>query len=100
LLSALLQSRNAARGLGAIFEAWRAGDTAAMEALVRDEGRDPQAQLYNEEVVYKRNFRMAQQLEVYLGTPYTYFVALGSRHLIGDRGIVKLLQGKGYRVDS
>jgi uncharacterized protein len=97
LLSALLQAQNAARRLGAMFEAWRAGDTAAMEALSPDNGHD----LYKEEAIDKRNLRMAQQLEVYLSnTPYTYFAVVGSGHLIGERGIIKLLQRKGYRVDQ
>lgn len=100
LLSAILQAQSAARVLGAMFEAWRAGDIAAMQALDRDDGRDPQSQFYKEEVVYKRNLRMAQQLDVYLNTPYTYFVVIGSGHLIGNRGILKLLEGKGYRVDQ
>jgi uncharacterized protein YbaP (TraB family) len=71
-----------------------------MEALVREEGQDPQSQLYKEEVVDKKNLRMAQQLELYLNTPYTYFVVVGSGHLIGDRGILKLLEGKGYRAQQ
>jgi len=51
-------------------------------------------------MVYKRNLRMAQALESYLDTPYTHFTVVGLAHVIGDRGIVKLLQGKGYRVDQ
>jgi uncharacterized protein YbaP (TraB family) len=100
LASALLRARNDARGLGATFEAWRAGCTAAIEALDHDGARDPQSQVYKEEMVYKRNLRMAQALESYLDTPYTYFTVVGLAHVIGDRGIVKLLQGKGYRVDQ
>jgi uncharacterized protein YbaP (TraB family) len=100
LLWELLRARYAARRLGAMFQAWRAGDTAAMEALLRDEKGDPRSQLYDEEVVYKRNLRMAQQLEVYLNTSYTYFVVVGSAHVVGDRGIVKLLEGRGYRIEQ
>jgi uncharacterized protein YbaP (TraB family) len=95
-----LRARYAARRLGALFQAWRVGDIAAMEALDHDDGQNPQSQLYKEEVIYKRNLRMAQQLEVYLTTPHTYFIVVGSAHVIGDRGIVKLLEGKGYRVEQ
>jgi uncharacterized protein YbaP (TraB family) len=43
---------------------------------------------------------MAQQLDAYMSTPNEYFVVVGAGHLIGDRSIWKLLQGRGYRVDQ
>ena len=43
---------------------------------------------------------MAKQMEQYLNTPYTYFVVVGAGHLVGDHGIVKLFQAKGYKIDQ
>jgi uncharacterized protein YbaP (TraB family) len=43
---------------------------------------------------------MAQQIQVYLNTPYTYFIVLGAGHLVGSSGIVELLQEQGYRADQ
>jgi uncharacterized protein YbaP (TraB family) len=100
LLSSILQARNSAQHLGAIFQAWQTGDVRAMEALAGEHGRDLQSRLFIDELVNKRNLRMAQQIEIYLNTPYTYFVVVGAAHLVGDRGIVKLLQTKGYKVDQ
>jgi uncharacterized protein len=100
LSSAILQARDSARHLGAIVRAWQAGDAAAMAALMANHGDDPQSELYFDEIVNKRSFRMAQQIEVYLGTPYTYFVVVGAGHMVGGRGIVELLKEKGFRVDQ
>jgi uncharacterized protein YbaP (TraB family) len=100
LLSSILHARNHAQHVSAIFEAWQTGDVRAMEALAIDNAQNPQSQLYTEEFVYKRNLKMAKQVEQYLNTPYTYFVVVGAGHLVGDRGIVKLLQAKGYKIDQ
>ena len=100
LLSTILHARNAARRLGAMIEAWRAGDAAAMAALVAERSGDPQSQLYFDEVFNKRNLRIAQQIEVYLSTPYRYFVVVGAGHLVGDRGILTLLQEDGDHVEQ
>ena len=100
LLSTILHSQNGARHLGAIIQAWRNGDAAAMAALNADHSGDPQSQLYFDEIFKKRNLRMAQQIQVYLNTPYTYFVVVGAGHLVGSTGIVGLLQEQGYRVDQ
>jgi uncharacterized protein len=101
LSSSILHAQNSARGLGAIIRAWQTGDTVAMATLLNtNHGGDPQSELYFDEIFNKRNLRMAQQTEVYLGTPYTYFVVVGAGHVVGNRGIVELLKEKGYRVDQ
>ena len=71
-----------------------------MAALIANHSRDPQSQLYFDEIFSKRNERMTQILESYLNTPYTYFVVIGAGHLVGNRGILELLQENGYRVDQ
>jgi len=100
LLSSILQAQNAARYLQAAFAAWRNGDAAAMERLTPHRDRDPQSQLFQDEVYYKRNAEMARQLDYYMNTPHKYFVVVGAAHLIGDHGILKLLQDKGFQIDQ
>jgi uncharacterized protein len=100
LLWSILHARNSTRQLSAIIRAWQTGDAAAIAALNANHGDDPQSELYFDEIIDKRNFRMAQQIEVYLGTPYTYFVVVGAAHVVGNRGIVELLKEKGYRIDQ
>lgn len=100
LLSTILHAQTAARHLGALIQAWRNGDAAAVAALNANNSPDPQSQFYFDEIFSKRNLRMAQQIQVYLKTPYTYFVVVGAGHLVGSRGIVELLQEQGYGVDQ
>jgi uncharacterized protein len=100
LLWSILHAQNSVGHLRAIIRAWQTGDAAAIAALNANHGDDPQSELYFDEIINKRNFRMAQQIEVYLGTPYTYFVVVGAAHVVGNRGIVELLKEKGYRIDQ
>jgi uncharacterized protein YbaP (TraB family) len=100
LLWTILHAQNAARHLGALIQAWRNGDTVAVAALNADHSGNPQSQLYFDEIFRKRNLRMAQQIQVYLYTPNTYFIVVGAGHLVGSSSIVELLQEQGYRVDQ
>jgi uncharacterized protein YbaP (TraB family) len=51
-----------------------------------------------EKLVYERNRNMAGKIEAYLKTKGTYFVITGAAHLVGEKGIIEILRGKGYRV--
>jgi hypothetical protein len=100
LLASILHSEDMARHVEALLEAWKNGDTTAMERLASDERLDPQSKLFLDELVYKRNANMAQSLEAYLNTPNKYFVVVGAGHLIGERSILKLLQDQRYQIDQ
>jgi uncharacterized protein YbaP (TraB family) len=43
---------------------------------------------------------MAAQIERFLQTPKSYFVAVGAGHLIGDEGILSQLQRKNFSVEQ
>ncbi|HSF48983.1 MAG TPA: TraB/GumN family protein [Burkholderiales bacterium] len=50
-----------------------------------------------ERVLYRRNRHMAERISRELARGDT-FVALGALHLYGDRGVLRLLEERGYRV--
>jgi uncharacterized protein YbaP (TraB family) len=100
LLSTILHASNSARRISATLQSWRTGDVRPLEALDGNWGYVLGSELYADEVIYKRSERMTQALIQYLNTPYTYFVVVGAAHVIGERGIVKLLQARGYRVEQ
>ena len=100
LLSTILNAHNAVRQLGAIIQAWQTGDAEAMATLTAGHSTDPQSQYYFDEIFTKRSLRMAQQIQAYLDTRYSYFVVVGAGHLVGSRGLVQLLREQGYRVDQ
>lgn len=49
-------------------------------------------------IYFNRNLRMAARIETFLETKDTFFVVVGSAHLIGPKGIVKILRNRGYRI--
>lgn len=79
------------------FKAWADGDTAALSKAV--EGalpEDPYLKPWIEALFDNRNVKMAAKIEEYLATDKTYFVMVGSGHIIGEKGILAILQDKQY----
>lgn len=84
-----------------MVRAWTSGDAQAMEsiiadAVVPDAGIAPLFQKLFDE----RNLKMTSRIEGYLNSKGSYFVIVGAGHLVGKRGIVELLKGKGYGVEQ
>jgi hypothetical protein len=71
-----------------------------MENSVVDELHDPLLKAFQDQLIYKRNIAMAQQLETYMATPKKYFVVVGAGHLVGERSILALLREKRYQIDQ
>jgi uncharacterized protein YbaP (TraB family) len=101
LFYTLVDADKSAGDVAALVQAWRTGDTAGMEAAgTRAEREHPELRPLIEVLVYKRNAAMARQVAGFLKTPETRFVVVGSLHLVGDRGILKLLADQGYRIEQ
>lgn len=80
---------------------WRAGDDKGMDLiLTRDVRKHPELMPVQEKMLYDRNIEMTAKIEEMLKTGDTYFIAVGSGHMVGDRGIVELLKKKGYKVEQ
>lgn len=84
-----------------LFNAWQSGDTSIMQKLLIDEPlqKYPESKEYFDKMFTDRNRTMTEKIRNYLGGTNTYFVIVGAGHLIGDQGIVNLLEGKGYKVE-
>lgn len=85
-----------------MMAAWGAGDAEAMEelALRAPLKRHAAAKLVQEKTIYARNGTMAEKIEGYLKGNESCFVVVGALHLVGDQGIVKLLERKKYQVEQ
>lgn len=90
-----------------LFKAWKNGNTEMIMELASDEIKktdhytSEQIQLindYNNKLIKERNIKMTEKLEEYFNNNYDTFYMVGAAHLIGDDGIVKLLQNQGYNV--
>jgi len=87
--------------LGKLTQAWTSGDTKAMESiLTRSISDDRRLSFILEKLIYERNGKMVSKIEEYLKEKETYFVIVGAGHLVGDRGIIEILKGKGYLVEQ
>jgi uncharacterized protein YbaP (TraB family) len=80
-------------------DAWKHGDAEAMDMLARrsyDTG-ETSAKLYK--VFYEdRNERMSNTLKDMAADGRTYFVVIGAENLVGDRGVLRLLESSGFKV--
>jgi uncharacterized protein YbaP (TraB family) len=88
--------------LETMMAAWKVGDAGAMEELVLRAPlkRHPEAKLVHEKMIYPRNGQMVEKIEGYLKGSDSCFVVVGALHLVGDRGIVKMLEDRKYRVEQ
>ena len=80
---------------------WSLGDIAAMEELTfRGLAEHPEMLPIYEKLLYERNITMASKIEGFLKEGGTRFVVIGSGHLLGSKGILKLLERKGYIAEQ
>ncbi|WP_372630325.1 TraB/GumN family protein [Cohnella sp.] len=100
-------SGKAMEGMQQLIDMWRAGEIDALEAVheqFEQEGRESMGELfdeYNEALLLKRNVEMTDKIDDYLqhGDNGTYLIAVGSLHMVGEGGLVSLLEQKGYEVE-
>ncbi len=102
LESLVLETRSGAETLGILYEAWELGDTDAVAALVFGSSEEePELAALQERIFVDRNRAMADRIEELLQEPQPdgdVFVVVGAGHMVGDRGIPALLEGRGHRV--
>ena len=88
-----------------MLECWKAGDADAMNTQIKMKLLELKDELpgishYYNEVFINRDINIAKKLARYLEGEenHTYFIIVGAFHLIGDDGLLKLLQDKGYKT--
>jgi uncharacterized protein YbaP (TraB family) len=85
--------------LDILIDSWLKGDANTMESILMKSIVDrPELRPVYEILIDKRNEEMTAKLEHYLATDSSYFVVVGAAHLIGDKGIIRLLKEKGYAI--
>jgi uncharacterized protein len=99
LLSSLVEMERSTAFLKLLVRAWQSGAADKMQALLdRDVRKYPQLKSIMEKLFDDRNTAMAKQIEQFLRTSKTYFIAVGAGHLIGDHGILSQLRRKHFTV--
>lgn len=85
-----------------LFEIWETGDTAAMEEFLF-EGLEEEPELipYFESVFTNRNYTILEKIIGFLeDTENIYFIVVGAGHLVGEEGLLNLLEEAGYTVEQ
>ena len=105
LLKESLYSMDEAESLMAeVVRYWKKGDEDYMNRLLFEDALNdyPAFSAIYDSLFYARNQKMVSKIDDMLKQKSTektsYFVVVGSGHLIGDRGIVNALKEKGYSV--
>ncbi|MBM7837178.1 uncharacterized protein YbaP (TraB family) [Alkalihalobacillus xiaoxiensis] len=101
LESAIDTFEEAADELDAMGESWLEGDIEAMEAIWQELLDSDVDEEYTYELNDARNLDMSETIDEILqeNSGQTYFVFVGSMHLVAEPSIVSILEEKGYTVD-
>jgi uncharacterized protein YbaP (TraB family) len=98
LMQTLAEGANIRDIMDQLIVAWRTGDIAYMEEnLLAEIANYPE--LY-EAIVAGRNRNWANTIDKLFGDEDDYLVIVGALHLIGDDGVPRLLESRGYKVSQ
>ncbi len=87
--------KNLSQKIDSLFYSWSTGDTAAIaKLLLEGQGKGKNMDNILKMFIDDRNVNMAARIEEYLKTGRVFFVVAGAAHMIGDRGIISLLNKK------
>lgn len=79
--------------------AWLSGDVKTIENIVfQDLLKDPAYLEIYEKVCFQRSRIMAEKIAEYIKTGDTYFTIIEAGLLLGEQGIINLLQQKGFNI--
>lgn len=81
-----------------IVAAWRAGDAAAIDAIM-NESMDEAPALYTR-MLTDRNAAWVPQIEQLLRGADDVLVVVGAAHLVGEHSVVEMLRQRGYAVEQ
>ncbi len=96
LLESLHEAGNLNREMQDLINAWKRGDTAALEKIrQRDFGNYP---LIYQLLVADRNRTWMPRLEHLLRSGRQYFVVVGALHMVGKDGLIARFEKAGYQV--
>jgi hypothetical protein len=79
--------------------AYISGNPDALQKIM-DEESDMGTKSLTKKLLDDRNITMAAKMDEYLKGKDSVFVVVGAAHIIGDKGIAKMLRDKGYKVDQ
>jgi uncharacterized protein YbaP (TraB family) len=99
LVTVLKMGDKAKEMIQRVQAAYVSGDPDALQKIM-DEQADMGSKSLTKKLLDDRNVTMATKLDEYLKGKDPIFVVVGAAHLIGDKGVTKMLRDQGYKVDQ
>lgn len=81
-----------------LVQAWRNGDTKALDKLLNEGTED--FPVLNRRLLDDRHAKWLPQIEKMIGDGRTHVVVVGTAHLVGRSSVVALLRAKGVKVEG
>lgn len=82
-----------------LVNAWQIGDGKLLLDTASEASKGMRdSTVLEERILLSRHPAMLARIEGYLASGEVHFVAVGSLHMVGPKGLVALLEGKGYKV--
>ena len=83
-----------------LFDAFEAGDLGTLEQVTLQRGSmRPEHEAFMKKVWTERNLAMFDKVKAAFGSTTPQVVAVGTGHLLGDTGLVRLFEQAGYVVE-
>ena len=99
LQTTLNEHEKAEESLNKLADAWYRGDEDVLQTLVFSAFRKRElGQKLYQSIFVERNKNMLNAIDAQLKESQKIFLVVGIGHMLGDDGLVSLLEGRGYRV--
>ncbi len=98
LEEAFCSSSKIAEELEILFKSWKSGDDDKVYGAFVKEEYTPELEALMKKIIKWRNQDMLRKIESYLTEDKTRFIIIGAGNLLGDDGLIKELEDKGYKV--
>lgn len=91
--------KNINSGLYTLLDAWQNGDRDKMKSILSLKG-DEASEKFNEAILDERDEGMAKKIDAMLKKDgkNTYFILIGSAHLVPENSVTGILKDMGYKV--
>lgn len=90
------EMENSKKMIDQMLAAWKSGDTSKINEIMNLSGDEMENyDKVTEIMLDERNVKMLEKIEDYLKENKKYFVIVGAGHLVGDKGLLNLLNKSG-----
>ena len=84
----------------ALFDAWKSGDDKSMIKMFLKDIEKPGANAMYKKIFDQRNIAMVDGIKRHIAAKKTLFVVVGAGHMVGEMGIINLLENDGFKLSQ